>query len=86
MTQYRSNSICDSVTFHSIKDTRFKTMRMSVHFLIPLEQKSAAANALLPFLLTRACKDYPDYTALSKRLAELYGASVSAEVGKMGDV
>ena len=83
MTQYRSNSICDSVTFHSIKDTRFKTMRMSVHFLIPLEQKSAAANALLPFFFFFSCKDYPDYTALSKRFAELYCALVSAEVWRM---
>lgn len=86
MAQINRSSICDGVQFQSIKDTRFKTMRMSVHFLIPLSSQTAASNALLPFLLTRACRDYPDYTRLSQRLAELYGASVSADVGKMGDV
>ena len=86
MTRYEHAAICDQVQFHSVKDTRFKTMRMSVHFLLPLTKQTAASNALLPFLLTRACRDYPDFTKLSARLAELYGASVSAEVGKMGDV
>lgn len=86
MAQINRSPICDGVQFQSIKDTRFKTMRMSVHFLIPLRQQSAASNALLPYLLTRACRDYPDYTKLSQRLAELYGASVSADVSKLGDV
>lgn len=86
MAQINRAVICEGVNFQSIKDTRFKTMRMSVHFLIPLEKQSAASNALLPYLLTRACRDYPDYTKLSQRLAELYGASISSEVGKIGDV
>lgn len=86
MAQINKTTICEGVNFHSIKDTRFKTMRMSVHFLIPLSKQTAASHALLPYLLTRACKDYPDYTKLSQRLAELYGASVSADVSKLGDV
>ena len=59
---------------------------MSVHFLLPMQKEHASENALLPFLLSRACKKYPDYTKLGQRLAELYGASLSADVDKVGDV
>lgn len=86
MMQIQKASLGDQVQLQTIQDSRFKTMRISVHFLVPLSKQTAASNALLPFLLTRACRDYPDYTRLSQRLAELYGASVSAEIGKAGDV
>ena len=63
---------------------RFKTGRLSVSLIVPLG-KDAAANALIPYVLTRSCKEYPDYISLSKKLAELYGASLAPTVGKAGE-
>ncbi len=86
MTEIKQYTVCDGVGFRSIEDTRFKTMRIAVNFLVPLDEKyQVAARALLPFLLTRASREYPDFTKMSARLAELYGASLSADVQKMGD-
>lgn len=85
MTAIEQRSVCDGVNFRSIRDGRFKTVRMSVHFFRPLERADASVNAILPFLLTRACKKYPDYTKLNERLSELYGAEVDAGVQKLGD-
>ncbi len=86
MTEINQHTIGEGINFRSIQDSRFKTVRMSIHFMLPLEQDHAAANALLPFVMCRASKEYPDFTRLSRRLAELYGASLSAEVQKFGDV
>ena len=78
--------ICDGVEFLGFRDPKFKTARMSVHFLLPMCKEEASANALLPFLLSRASREYPDFTKLEQRLAELYGASLSADVDKVGDM
>lgn len=86
MTEIECRSICEGVEFLGVRDPKFKTARMSVHFLLPMQKESASENALLPFLLSRACREYPDYTKLGQRLAELYGASLSADTDKVGDV
>lgn len=85
MSEIEQRSVCDGVNFRSIRDSRFKTVRLSIHFFRPLKRGEASVNAILPFLLTRACKKYPDYTKLNERLAELYGAEIDADVQKLGD-
>ncbi len=86
MTGIEQRPICDGVNFRAIRDGRFKTVRMSVHFMLPLEKKTASANAILPFLLTRASRKYPDFTKLNEHLADLYGAVLDADVQTLGDV
>lgn len=86
MAEIQQKPICDGVEFRSIQDARFKTMRIAVNFMLPMTKETAAANALLPFLLSRASREYPDFTKLGERLSELYGADLSADVQKLGDV
>ena len=76
--------IHQGVTLRRYADPRFKTMKLSVHLLLPLRRGTAAAYGILPGLVTRATREYPDFTALSRRLSELYGASLAAGVLKMG--
>ncbi len=78
------NPIGEGASLKSLSDSRFKTMRVSVNMLVPLTEKTAAAYALLPSLVSRATRQYPDYTALNCRLSELYGASLSSSVRKFG--
>ncbi len=75
----------DGMQGFGIPSSRFKTTRIHISLFLPLQKATAAQNALLPFLLTRACRRYPDYSALNRRLAELYGATLYADVDKMGD-
>lgn len=43
-------------------------------------------NALLPAVLLRGTENTPDLQAITRRLDDLYGASVSAHVRRIGDV
>lgn len=85
MQGIEQRAVCSGVNFQSIRDDRFKTIRMSVHFLWPLSKETVSANSILPFLLTRASRKYPDFTKLNEHLAELYGAVLDANVQKLGD-
>ncbi len=75
----------DGVWFSDVRDSRFKTMKISANLIVPLSAENAAANALICGVLSRSCKAYPDFTALSKKLSFLYGAELNASVRKAGD-
>lgn len=86
MNNLERKQISSAVAFNSVKESRFKTMRISVTAYLPLEKETAAENALMSLVLTRSCKKYPDFTELSKKLSYLYGASLSSGIMKIGDV
>ena len=81
----QNQTISDGVNFLSIEDDKFKTNRLSVSFVLPLDAKTASANAILPHILRHSCKKYPDFTALNRRLCDLYGARLYANGSKIGD-
>lgn len=85
MSDFVRNEICEGVAFNSIVDTRFKISRISASLAAPLNKKTAAANALLSCVLTRSCKKFPDFTALSRELDALYGAALYPSVRRFGD-
>ena len=74
------------VWLNQVQTDRFKTGCFSINFLRPLARESAAANALLPSVLLRGCRSYPNMQAVSQRLDTLYGASVGTLVRKKGEV
>ena len=76
--------LADRVRLVSEQTSRFKTGRILVGAALPLDE-NAAANSLLIYLLKRSCKQYPDFSLLNGKLDELYGASISASVNKIGD-
>lgn len=65
---------------------RFKTGCFSFNLLCPLTADDAAPNALIPSVLLRGCRSYPDMEKISHRLDELYGATVGTLVRKKGEV
>ncbi len=79
-------AILPGVWLNTVQTDRFKTGCFSVNLLRPLAYADAAPNALLPSVLLRGCRDYPDMQAISQRLDELYGASVGTLVRKKGEV
>lgn len=76
--------LADSVRLVSVATDSFKTGRIAVSMALPMDEKMAA-NSLLIYLLKRSCKEYPDFSLLNGKLDELYGASLSAGVGKAGE-
>lgn len=77
--------IAEGVYFNSIKDNRFKTVKISATMFVPLKKETASKNALLPMLLARSCKEYPNAVSLNRELNNLYGASVSGYARKIGE-
>ena len=78
-------TLAEQVRLVSVKTDSFKTSRIIVSMALPMDEKMAA-NSLLIYLLKRSCKAYPDFSLLNGKLDELYGASLSAAVSKIGDL
>ena len=72
--------------FYQAGGDKFKTCALRVCLHMPLEASTVTATALVPHLLGRGCRGYPDLTAIGRRLEELYGAGVGAGVLKIGEV
>ena len=69
----------------SVTDPKFKTNNFIIPFIVPLTRENAAENAAVSFMIEDSCKEYPDITAFSRRLASLYGAGVRTNVGYFCD-
>ena len=78
-------TILPGVTLRCRRDHRFKQSCLSIQLVRPMCREEAAMNALLPAVLLRGCRNYPDLRAITMGLDDLYGASVSALVRRIGD-
>ena len=76
--------IADGVSLCAVQTDRFKTCKIVMYMALPLEGDIAAA-AVLPYILRRSCRKYPDFTALNGHLDMLYGAVLGASVAKKGE-
>lgn len=80
-------TVCgNGINLLSIKGDRYKTGVAAINMYLPIEDKLSAARALVPYLLVRACRKYPDYKTLRRHLSKLYGASMRAATGMHGDL
>lgn len=66
-------------------DYRFKHGCLSFQIVRPMAKEEAAQNALIPAVLLRGTRQYPDLRAITLHLDDLYGASVGAQVRRVGD-
>ena len=77
--------ILPGVTLRHYREDRFKQGCMSIQFVGPMKREEASLNALLPAVLLRGTAKHPDLRAITQRLDDLYGASVSTMVRRVGD-
>ena len=85
MKEFQKISVKEGVDIISVKADRFKTNEISISFIVPLDEKTASAYALLASLISHTTKSYPEVADFNKKLAMLYGASVNAFVSKLGE-
>lgn len=64
---------------------QFKTGLLSVTLTVPLQEKTATANALIPDVLYRGSRNHPDIESLSAATDDLYGASFGPAVRQRGE-
>jgi len=72
--------------FNSIIDKRYKSNRISVNLFVPLEESTATEYALLSGVLGKSTKKYPQLMMVNRKLEELYGASLSSDILKIGEL
>lgn len=82
---FHTRVLAPGVNFTAIKDERFKTNYLGIYLITKLEEKGAAARAVLPIVLSKSCEAFPELSLLSRQLNALYGASLSGNTFKMGD-
>lgn len=80
----QNKKLFEGVELCAVSAEGFKTACASLSFVMPLGEK-ASLFALVPNVLTRSCKDYPDVTSVERKLALLYGAEVVVDVTKSGE-
>lgn len=80
-----TKTLLPGVTFRAFHDTRFKQGALSLQFVRPMSSQEAALNALLPSVLLRGTRRCPTLRAITEELDQLYGASVSPLVRRIGD-
>ena len=86
MLPITERTLAPGVTLRAVQTKKFKTSMLAVTFLEPLREETAALNALLPRVLRRGTRAYPDMEALSAALDDLYGGTIEAIVRKKGEV
>lgn len=77
--------ITQGVNLTSITDAKFKTNSAVIRFIMPLDEKTASANALAAQLLLLSHKKYTGLTEITDFTNKLYGASIGASIFKVGD-
>ena len=78
-------SLLPGITLRVCRDSRFKQGCLSFQLVRQMNPEEAALNALLPSVLLRGTKNCPDLRSITEHLDELYGASVSPLVRRVGD-
>ena len=73
------------VTLRCCRDTRFKQGCLSFQMIRQMDAGEASLNALIPNVLLRGTRKHPDLRAITQHLDELYGASGSPLVRRVGD-
>lgn len=85
MKDFETICVASGVQIVSAPANRFKTNEISISFCTPLSAETASRNALCANLLARTTKKYPTLSEFNKKLAMLYGASVTCSVVKLGE-
>ena len=75
----------DGIGVYTHATDRFKTISLHAVWLTPLTEGTASVTALMPSVLRRGARRWPDWRSMEMRLEELYGAAFRAAVEKVGD-
>ena len=77
--------IAAGVFFNAVKETKFKSNLISLRFIAPLDEKTAAKNALLFPVLLRGSIHFPDIGSIRREEESIYDTDISDGVYKRGD-
>lgn len=82
---FKRKELMEGVFFNAIGETKFKSNLISVRFITPLDEKTAAKNALLFPVLMRGSKRFPDIGSIRREEESVYDTDIDDAVYKRGD-
>ncbi|TJX13326.1 insulinase family protein [Tissierella creatinini] len=85
MLKSKRIEIGNGVILNLVQTDKFKSNLLSYYFLRPLNRDDVTKNALLPLVLKRGTKNYPDNLLIEKEFENMYGASYSSAINKRGE-
>ena len=83
--EQQKKKLADAVELMVNRTDKFKTGLLSVTLTVPLRRETATAVALIPEVLYRGSRNYPDIERLSAAADALYGASLGPAVRQRGE-
>lgn len=82
--QYEVTTV-NQIRLHVLPTEQFKTFAISVYIGQPLLEETVTSYALIPFVLRRGTRRFPETKRFREHLDELYGAGFGFDVYKRGD-
>lgn len=73
------------LTITHTEDSKFNTEAVIVRFITPIEPIKSQRRTAMISMLSEACAEFPNRSSLSRRLTELYGASLFSFSYKVGN-
>ena len=81
---FERKQLAPGVYLTTLDAEKFNRCRITIHLRYPALRRSATDAAVLPLVLERGYAQCPDMTALSRKLARLYGADLGVDLGTAG--
>lgn len=85
-TTFKSIELRPGIRFSYLKENKWKTLSAHVFCKIPLTRETVTPIAVVPRLAKRGTAKYHSIRELSTYLESMYGASMGADVSKVGPV
>ena len=83
---YLRESLADGIAYTSIVDEKFKTNLIRIRLITPLRMETVSDHAVALGVIGVSNREYPDLSALTARLNELYGANIGVDIARRGDL
>ena len=80
------HTVSDHLTLHTLRDTRFKSELLSLHYLVPFVPREASLYYMLPQVLQSGSAHYPTEQMIARKLEELYGADILHRIVRRGNM
>ena len=82
--EFRTVRIGPGISFRYLPDSKWKTLSIDVFCMVPVRRETVTKLAMIPRLARRGTSKFPTMRDLARRLELMYGASLGAEVTKVG--
>lgn len=83
---YKRTMIGEGISLTEITDPKYKSNYITFTFAVPVDEKTAPLNNLVTDILASSNRKCPSMTKMTRSLAYLYGAMLSARSRRVGDI